>query len=179
MKTSHKEQYPSQYKNRVTLKNGREVLLRPILENDGPLLVDLFNKLSSSARHLRFLGYLADLPEQVLFNFTHVNYDSAFALVAAIEEDGKEAIIAVGRYAYDPDEHCTEFAIAVRDDWNHYGLGKLLLKKTFDVGKAHGISRFVGLIDSQNHVMLQLIKELGYEVKSSPRNGIIKAEIFV
>ncbi len=44
--------YPSQYESRITLKGGREVFLRPVLETDAPLLVDLFNKLSPESRNV-------------------------------------------------------------------------------------------------------------------------------
>ena len=46
MKMSFSKGYPAQYESRLTLKNGREVFLRPVLQTDGDLLVDLFNKLS-------------------------------------------------------------------------------------------------------------------------------------
>ena len=179
MPTTVNEGYPRQYEKRLTLKNGKEVFLRPIWETDGPLLVDLFNKLSDHSRYLRFLGLLSALSEEMLFHFTHVNYNSAFALVAVIEEDGKDAIIAVGRYAYDLNEHVTDFAVAVRDDWQHYGLGKSLLEKTIAVGKEHGISRFVAVLDSRNSIIKQILSELGYDVKYSTQKGVDKVEILV
>jgi acetyltransferase len=171
--------YPTQYESLLTLKNGREVFLRPILPTDGYLILNLFNKLDSDSIYLRFLRPLKALPEDMLFQLTHINYNSDFALVAVIKEDGKDSIIAVARYGYQPEENVTDFAIVVRDDWQHYGLGKSLLVKIFAIGKEKGIFCFVSIIDSTNKIMKQILRKLGYTVKYSYRSGATQVEILV
>jgi acetyltransferase len=173
------ENYPAQYESLLTLKNGREVFLRPILQSDEYLIVDLLNKLSADSIYLRFLRPVSVLPEELLFQLTHINYASNFALVAVIEEDEKDSIIAVARYGYDPEGRVTDFAIVVRDDWQHYGLGKFLLKKIFAIGKEQGVSRFVSIIDSTNNTMKQTLRQLDYTVKYSYRGGATQVEILV
>jgi GNAT superfamily N-acetyltransferase len=179
MKMSLSKGYPAQYESRLKLKDGREVFLRPVLQTDGDLLVDLFNKLSLKSVRLRFLRLFRAMPDDMLFQFTHVNYDTEFALVAVIREDGKDAIIAVGRYAFDPQANATDFAVAVRDDWQNNGLGKLLLGKIFAIGKEHGISRFVSVISPENNIIKQTLGALGYEVKYSWQSGVFRVEILV
>ncbi len=171
--------YPSQYETRLTLKNGKEVFLRPVMETDAPLLVDLFNKLSRESRYLRFLRHMDSLPEHLLYNFTHVNYTSDFALVAILEEDGKEAIVGVGRYGFDPHQNNTDLAVAVRDDCQGLGLGKLLLVKTIDIGREHGVSRFVSVLDPRNNLIRHIVSKLGYKVKYYVRGGSLQMEILV
>ncbi|MEE9911802.1 MAG: GNAT family N-acetyltransferase [Deltaproteobacteria bacterium] len=171
--------YPAQYESRLTLKDGRTVFLRPILQTDESLLVNLLNKLSPDAIYLRFLRPVSSLPEEMLHHLTHINYTTNFALVAVIEEEGRDALVAVARYGYDRDERSTDFAIVVRDDWQHHGLGKLLLKKIFAIGREHGISRFVSVIDSTNQIMKQILRELDFTVKYSYKGGAIQVEIFV
>lgn len=171
------EDYPVEYESRLTLKNGREVFLRPILQTDEHLIVDLLNKLSADSIYLRFLRPLNSLPEELLFQLTHINYKSNFALVAVIQEDGKDSIIAVARYGYDPQEKVTDFAIVVRDDWQHCGLGKFLLSTLFAIGRKHGIFRFVSFVDSTNQIIKQLLRKLGYSVKYSYRKGSTQVEV--
>jgi len=171
--------YPTQYESLLTLKNGREVFLRPILPTDEYLILNLFNKLDSDSIYLRFLRPLKALPEDILFQLTHINYNSDFALVAVIKEDGKDSIIAVARYGYQLEENVTDFAIVVRDDWQHYGLGKSLLVKIFAIGKEKGIFCFVSIIDSTNKIMKQILRKLGYTVKYSYRSGATQVEALV
>lgn len=173
------EGYPVQYESRLTLKNGKTVFIRPILWTDGHLIVDLFNKLHEDSKYLRFLTPLNALPEDLLFRSTHIDYNNSSALAAVIQEDGKDSIIAVSRYSYDPKDNFADCAIVVRDDWQHNGLGKLLLGEIFAIGKEHGISGFVSVIDSTNKIIKHIIRELDCEVKYSYINGSTKVTVLV
>jgi hypothetical protein len=176
--TIHKG-YSSQYESWLTLKNGEKVFLRPILKTDEKLIVDLFSRLHPDDIYLRFLRPLNALPDELLFQLIHIDYNKSFALVAVTLENGKNSIIAVARYGYDPMENITDFAVIVRDDWQHDGLGKSLLLKIFAIGKQHGISCFVSIIDSTNYIIKQILRKIGYRVKYSYRNGSIQVEVFV
>jgi acetyltransferase len=173
------QDYPTQYESRLTLKNGQEIFLRPIMQTDEPLVIDLFNRLSTHSVYLRFLRHLQALPKDMLYQFTHLNYNSDFALAGIIQEDDKDAIIAVARYAYTPHDKLTELAIAVRDDWQHFGLGKPLLQKIVEIGKEHGIYRFEGMLDPQNKIIMRILVELGYQVTYSLKSGFYQVEILV
>ena len=158
------EPYPSRYEEWVELKNGRKVFLRPVKEADGPLLVDLFNKLSPSSVHLRFLSPLPQLPDQLVYRFTHLDYVKDFGLVALIDENAGP-IVGVARYAYDPETGMPELAFAVRDDWQGNGLGSIFLARVIKVGKENGYSRFSAMVDPQNRTMMHLFKRSGYGIK--------------
>jgi acetyltransferase len=160
------ELYPSRYEEWVDLRNGRKVFLRPVRETDGPLLVKLFEEMSSSSVRLRFLSPLHHLPEQLVYRFTHVEYGKDFGLVALINENFGP-IIGVARYAYDLQSEMPEFAVAVRDDWQGNGLGSILFMRVIKVGREHGYSRFVALVDPQNRTMINIFKRSGYDYKIS------------
>ncbi len=171
--------YPSQYESRLTLKDGRQVFLRPILGTDRDRIVDLFNRISPESLYMRFLKHYRVLPEDMLYHFTHLDYVDRFALVAVVEEEGDDAIIAVARYAHEPREDLTDLAIVVRDDWQNLGLGKSLLIRIVDAGREHGINRFVSMMDPGNTMIRQTLSRLGYEVSYSLRNGVFQVEIVV
>jgi acetyltransferase len=160
------ELYPSRYEEWVDLRNGRKVFLRPVRETDGPLLVKLFEEMSSSSVRLRFLSPLHHLPEQLVYRFTHVEYGKDFGLVALINENFGP-IIGVARYAYDLQSEMPEFAVAVRDDWQGNGFGSILFMRVIKVGREHGYSRFVALVDPQNRTMINIFKRSGYDYKIS------------
>ncbi len=149
-----------QYESRITLENGTEVFIRPVLKTDGDLLIGLFHRMSPQSIYSRFLRRLYTLPEDLLHRFTHIDYHQEFALAAVIKEDAKDAIIAVARYHYDPEESVTDFAVAVRDDWQHLGLGRSLLNKIFAVGRDNGISVFVSVIDPENKRFRQILSKM-------------------
>lgn len=167
------------YESRITLKDGREVFLRPILPTDNDLLIDLFNRISARSIYQRFLRNLDALPEGMLHHFTHIDYRTESALVAVVEEEGKEAIVAVARYAYDSHENSTDLGLAVRDDWQNAGLGKSLLKRIVAVARENGITRFVSMIDTSNTIIEAILRNLKYEVRYSLRGGFYQVEILV
>ncbi len=173
------EDYPPKYESLLTLKDGRQVFLRPIRKTDGNLLIDLFNKMSPQSLYLRFLWRIDALSAEMIHHFTHLNYSSDFALVAVAQEDARDAIIAVGRYFFDSKDGISDLAVAVRDDWQRLGLGKSLLAKTVAIGKEHGFSHFKSMMDIQNKTMRRLLLELGYEVKYSLRSGFYEVDIRV
>lgn len=169
--------YPVQYESKLTLKDGRVIFLRPIKPSDGHLVMDLFKKLSSNSVYLRFLRPLDSLSENLLYHLTHVNYNSEFALVGIINEDGKDAIVAVARYAYSEEDDNTELAVTVRDDWQRCGLGRSLLQKTVEIGKEHGIFRYMAMIAPQNKIIMNTLIGLGYKVNYSMKSGVFHVEI--
>jgi acetyltransferase len=171
--------YPSHHESILTLWDGTELVLRPIKPTDGPLIVDLFNRMSPESLERRFLAHLHELPEGMVHHFTHLDYDTRFALVAMTREYGKDALIAVARYAHDPQEDLTDIAVAVRDDWQRLGLGKALLAGIVAIAKGHGITRFKSMMDPSNRFIGQVLSDLGYQVKYSLRSGFYEVEIFV
>ncbi|HNY64000.1 MAG TPA: GNAT family N-acetyltransferase [Deltaproteobacteria bacterium] len=171
--------YPLQYEGKLLLKDGREVLLRPIKASDGDLIVDLFARISPQSLYQRFLRDIRSLPEEMLHHFTHVDYMSEFALVAVVKEQGRDALVAVGRYARGRDDDPTDLGIAVRDDWQGLGLGKALLERTVSVAREHGITRFGSMMDPRNTAMARILKDLGYEVKYDLRGGFYSVEVRV
>ncbi len=179
MLSSVQKSYPVQYESRLVLKNGKEVLIRPVLDTDESLIVDLSRSLSTESFYLRFLRPVSGLSKDLLFQLTHLDYNNNFALAAVIGEEGKDTIIGVARYGYESIDKVTDFAVLVRDDWQHCGLGKSLLLNIFDIGREHGISRFVSIVDSTNHHMKQTLRSLEYEVRYSYENGFTQVEVLV
>ncbi len=171
------EQYPHQYESQLLLKNGQVVYVRPIVPSDGHFLVDLFNRMSQRSRYLRFMTNIQELPDALLYRFTHLDYQSCFAIACQIEVDGRNEIIAVARYSLDPDEHIAELGVAVRDDWQHMGVGRYILSKIISIGKDHGISRFGSMMDPQNDTMKKLLRDLGYQVRYFIKDGSYQVEI--
>lgn len=171
--------YPCQYESRLTISNGKEVFIRPILDTDGGLISGLFDRLSPQTIYFRFLNPLSALPDDLLYRLTHVDYDRDFALVAMIREGGRDSIIAVGRYAYNAFDDETDLAVVVRDDWQRLGLGTALLERVIAIGRENGISRFVSTISPQNYFIRKTLKKVSSDMKSRSCGGFTRLEMTV
>jgi len=68
---------------RAVLRDGSEVLIRPIRGADAPALADGFARLSARTRHLRFLTGKRELTPKELRYLTEVDHHDHEALAAA------------------------------------------------------------------------------------------------
>ncbi len=88
------------------------------------------------------------------------------ALVALDHASSK--ILGVVRLHADPDHRTAEFAILVRSDFKGRGLGTTLMNLAIRYAKAEGYRSITGEVLAENHPMLRLCRELGFE--TSPPN---------
>jgi acetyltransferase len=178
MRKIRPEGYPARYEGTMKSSNLTGIFIRPVVPSDGPLIMDLFERISAESVYQRFLHRITRLPEDMLHHFTHVDYKKDFALVAVLPEDGKDTVIAVARYSHDKRENKTDLGLAVRDDWQHRGIGGTMLERIVEIARDNGISHFESMMDPGNRVMDNILRRLGYEVRYRLREGFYIVEIF-
>jgi acetyltransferase len=158
-------QYPVYYEEWVTLEDGSAIFLRPIKPTDGPLLLDLFNRLSRETIYFRFLTHLERLQPEMLKQLVEIDYETHFALAAFITEDTKESIIGTCRYIVKQNTDHAELTVILRDDWQRKGLGKVMVTRVVDIARAKGIASIEILLDYRNEGMKRIFASLGYPVQ--------------
>jgi acetyltransferase len=157
-------QYPLYYEEWITLKDGSAIFLRPIKPTDGPLLLDLFQKLSRETIYFRFLTHLERLQPEMLRQLVEIDYETHFALAAIITESAKESIIGTCRYIVKENTDHAELTVVLRDDWQRKGLGKAMVTRVVDIARAKGIAGIEILLDYRNEGMKRIFASLGYPV---------------
>jgi len=172
-------EYPEQYKKTFCLTDGTEVFLRPIKPTDDELMVELFISLSKETIHLRFFSTLKYMPKEQLEKFTHIDYEKQMAIVALVKEDGRERLVAVGRYNLLEDEpEGAEFAIVVQDDYQGRGIGTEVLRHLAHVAKLQNVRVIVGYIMNENDRMFSVLKRSGLKMSSKNWDrGITRVDI--
>ena len=159
----------------VTLRDGSEVLIRPVQPADAPLLADGFARLSDKSRRMRFLARKDQLSAAELRYLTDVDHHDHEALGALDQADGRG--VGVARYVRDAeDRHTAEIAITIVDDWQGRGLGTELLTRLSGRARSEGIRRFTALVADDNRVMAGLLRNMSANlVGRSP--GAVEYEI--
>ena len=157
--------YPNQYETRIVREDLDELFIRPIRPEDAPLLVELFESLSSQSIYFRFLKSLKRIPPSMLARFTQIDYDREIALVALCESDPDEKMVGVARIITEINQKRAEFSIIVGDTWQGKGIGAELLKRCLRIAKERGIEKVWGLVLSENTQMLALGRKLEFNVK--------------
>jgi acetyltransferase len=168
--------YPKKYEILWLLKNGQEVLLRPIKPEDEPMWLEMFQSLSEESIRYRFFQMLKDTPHEVRVRYCNVDYDREIALVAEMEENGKRKILGVARLSIESDEKSGEMAFIVSDYWQGLGLGTKMVDYVLDIAKEKGIDDVNAIIMQDNYRALSLTKKMGFNIEYLT-DGTVKATL--
>ncbi|NOH72953.1 bifunctional acetate--CoA ligase family protein/GNAT family N-acetyltransferase [Vibrio pectenicida] len=164
--------YPVEYEERIQLKSGISIIIRPILPEDEPDHATFVSKVSKEDLYNRFFSDVGKLNHEALANLTQIDYDREMAFIAISNLDAKPEIIGVSRALLNPENTDAEFAILVRSDLKGHGLGKLLLNKIIDYCRQKGTIQISGVTIPTNRSMLTLAQKLGFELDVQFEDGI-------
>ena len=166
--------YPANLRSTWHAPNGVPITIRPIRPEDAELEREFVTRLSPDTRYLRFMGSLKELSPAMLARFTQVDYDREMALIATVEEAGRERQIAVCRYVINADGNSCEFAIVVAEAWQGLGLGRHLMLRLIEIARERGIRRMTGDILAANVGMLEMAARLGFVIGDAPEMPSVK-----
>jgi acetyltransferase len=174
--------YPSQYVSTLRMKDGGEVNVRPIRPEDEPLLVRFHETLSERTVYLRYLAHLKlnqRIQHQRLSRICFIDYDREVVLVAEHQDKatGERSIIGIGRLNRGRVRERAEFALLVSDVYQGRGLGRALLTKLLEVGRAEGIRRVTAEIAPDNGPMQAVCRKLGFKIEDAVGEPTLKAVV--
>ena len=148
-------------------RDGRPVRIRHIVPQDAARLVDIYTRLSDRTRELRFATIMINVSiERVVTEATRLtalNPEEANALVAIIDEEGEQRIVAVARLA-GANETSAEFALTVRDDFQGQGLGAYIFDLLVQVALVRGLKYLTAIVSAENTAMIKIIRRVGFPI---------------
>ncbi|NPA24409.1 MAG: GNAT family N-acetyltransferase [Deltaproteobacteria bacterium] len=164
--------YPNEYEFHDHLRDGRPLLIRPIRPEDEDLHHELFHSLSRETNYFRFFSYRRHLTHEQAARFTQIDYDREMAIIALVEENGRQRSIGVNRLTYQPRFDKYEFAIVVADDYQGQGVGAILMKRLLEIARDRKIPRIYGVVLAENQKMIEFCQRFGFVVDSQESNTI-------
>ncbi len=166
----------AQQGQRIELRDGSAIVVRPIRASDKAAIAAAFDRLSDESRYRRFLSPMPHLSRRQLEYFTELDHHDHEALIAFDERtrDG----VAVARFVRSKvDPEAAEAAVTVADDWQGRGVGTKLLQLLADRARAEGVRRFTATLLAQNRSMLELLEQIGPAHASGPEAGVVEVEV--
>ncbi len=157
--------YPKKYEKLWALRNGTEVLLRPIKPEDEPMWLEMFQSFSEESIRYRFFQMLKDTPHEVRVRYCNIDYDREMAIVAEMLEGGKRKILGVSRLSFEPDNKNSEMAFIVGDNWQNLGLGTKMVDYTLDIAVEMGVENVYAIMLPDNYRALTLTKKMGFTIE--------------
>ncbi|AHX13310.1 GNAT family acetyltransferase [Dyella jiangningensis] len=153
------------------LRDGTPVLIRPLREADRERELAFINGLSHRARRFRFLGDFKQVSAAQLDQLMDVDYSRRMAFIALIHDNGTLREIGVSRYSATSDEKKCECAVTVADQWQHRGLGVLLMRHLIDYARRQGFKRMLSVDAMTNEAMRDLASYLGFRREMDPADS--------
>ena len=157
--------YPKKYEMLWTLKNGQDVLLRPIKPEDEPMWLEMFQNFSEESIRYRFFQMLKDTPHAVRVRYCNIDYDREVAMVAELLEEGRRKILGVARVSFEPDGKTGEMAFVVGDRWQNQGLGTKMVDYALDIAAGMGVESVYAIMLPDNYRALSLTKKMGFDIE--------------
>ncbi len=155
--------YPKKYETIWNLKNGQEVLLRPIKPEDEPMWLEMFQGFSEESIRYRFFQILRDTPHEVRVRYCNIDYDREIAIVAEIAKNAQKKIRGVARVSIESDGKSGEIAFIVSDHWQGLGLGTKMVDYVLDIAKEKGLEDVYAIVLPDNCRALNLMKKMGFK----------------
>ncbi len=156
----------------VVLRDGENVLIRPLRPEDGTLYPDFLVEVTADDLRLRFFAPMREVSHELIDKLTHYDPQHAMAFIAIAEASGK--MLGVVRIHDDASGEGGEFAILVRSQLKGHGLGWLLMKHMIAYAQDKRLKTVHGQVLSENSTMLTMCAELGFHVADDPGERGVK-----
>jgi len=172
--------YPNKYVECWTMKDGRQVVIRPIRAEDEPLMSKFHIGLSDRTVYMRYLSpmLLSDrVAHERLARMTHNDYDREIALVVEGEENGERAVFGVARLSkLRGEEESARLSMLVSDRFQGQGLGKELIKRIIDVASHEQIKHIIAATAPENETFINMCRKVGFStINTNPQTGMVEA----
>lgn len=170
--------YPAEYTYPVILKNGVELLIRPIKPEDEPLLIDFHKALSENSVRQRFFEFVSldqRIAHERLLRICFNDFDRELALVA--EDPVTKKIAGAIRISRIPTTKNGILTMIILDEYHHLGLGTLLMQKAIEVARHEGWQKISAFILDENKGMLHISEKAGFVLQKGDQPKIIEAHL--
>jgi acetyltransferase len=173
--------YPTEYVNTGRMKDGQEVLIRPIRPEDEPLMVEFHRRLSEQSvyhHYFRMIGLDERIAHERLARVCFNDFDREIVLVADYLEEGhsEHQILAVARLSRLHGTQDTVFSMIVADEFQRRGLGAQLLRRILEVAKEEKVKRVLASFHPENVAMRKTFERAGFKLRPNTETELVGAE---
>jgi len=146
--------------------------IRPLQPDNAPLLVDIFEHMTSESRYRRYHQTLdhvsANRIQQEALLIAQADPDKNRCLIAFTDLPGQAAVpIGAVRFVQTAADEA-EVAISIRDDFQNMGIGTQLMRLLVEEARMLGLRRLTADIQNDNLAIWHVFKSLPYPLRRSP-----------
>jgi acyl-CoA hydrolase/ribosomal protein S18 acetylase RimI-like enzyme len=156
--------YPWEQQRREQLKDGTDVVVRPVRVSDQEALQDLFYRLSDESTYRRFMAFKRTHPREEMQRLVNLDFERSMALLVSVDEGNGERILAMCRYDVDQATELADIAFVVRDEWQRKGIGAVLMRRMCEIARQRGLRGFTADVLATNRPMIAVFEKSGLKL---------------
>jgi acetyltransferase len=168
--------YPEKYVRTLKLKDGEEILLRPIKPEDEPLWLDMIGNCSKESLYSRFRYFFQWQTHEVATRYCYIDYDREIAIVAEIQQGNRRKLVGVGRLIADPDHETVEYAILIIDAYQQKDLGNIITDFCMEIAKKWNLKKIIAQTTNDNKRMISVFRKRGFSIRTDPKDTTVEVE---
>ena len=158
--------YPTCYVTDWKLKDEIDVVIRPIVPDDEPLVRDFYKSVSEKSlkqEYLRTLHYDDLATHERLIRICYIDYDREITLVIEHKnQDNSRELFAIARFTKLANSKDAVFSLLVKDKWQKMGIGKELIKNIIKIAKDENIDHLLSHMFEDNENMRNICQSLKF-----------------
>ena len=149
-----------------TLRDGRRLVVRAFKPEDRTDFLAAAERTGPLTRYRRFFALKPKYSEREMNFFLNVDLDKHVALIALMDEAGRQIIVAAGRYIVIQPQKA-EVAFTVIDQYQRQGIAPILLRHLIGIARSAGLNTLIAEVLSENMQMLKVFEKSGLPVQTS------------
>jgi len=162
------------------LADGTRIRTRPLRPEDRDKLRNGYARMSPESKYRRFFAAPATLSERTLDYLTRTDGWNHVAIGAELADDGADASYGIGIARFvrlDDHPGTAEAAVAVIDEMQRRGVGRLLLGELIKAAREREITTFMCHVLPSNEPVKSLLHALDAEAKPRLEDGVLTYEL--
>ena len=149
-----------------TLRDGRRLVVRAFKPEDRTDFLAAADRTGPLTRYRRFFSVKPSFSDREINFFLNVDFEKHVALIALMDEAGRQVIVAAGRYVLVQPQKA-EVAFTVIDQYQRLGIAPILLRHLVGIARAAGLNTMIAEVLTENMQMLKVFERCGLPVQTN------------
>lgn len=155
---------------RFKLKDGREVIVRPLTVGDKDGLFQMFSSMSDEALKWSMAPYTMEVIERWISNIKN--------LIALVAKWNNKIVgyAMIYKFPHPRRKGVGDLAIYVHQDFHNVGLGTAMMKKLLQLAQKEGMHKIELYVVEDNKVAIHLYKKFGFEIEGVSKDSFFGSD---
>jgi RimJ/RimL family protein N-acetyltransferase len=162
----------AEYEAVEALRDGRRFTIRALRPDDRAEFLAAVGRSSAQSLYRRFFSPKRGFSEEEIAHFVNVDFVNHVALVAVLDEGGRDVIVGGGRYIVVQSEKA-EVAFVVVDDYQGQGVGAALMRHLATIARDAGLRELIAEVLANNVSMLKVFEKSGLLLSTAREAGVV------